>query len=285
MIRSEEVQLPQGTIRYRETGEGEPIVFVHGYLVDGRLWSETAEHLSTSCRCILPDWPMGAHQVALNPDADLSPPGFAKLVADFLEALDLDGVTIVGNDSGGAMSQVLVTTYPQRIGRLVLTNCDTHENFPPSVAKVLPPLAKVPGALNVVSLPFRIGAVRRATFAPFAKTKIPADLIDSWMKPSQSDAGIRRDTRKLTAGMNKRYTLEAAEKLAKFDRPTLLAWAPKDPFFKLSYAERLAETIPDARIETIEGARTFVPLDQPQRLAEVIGAFVAKSPAVSTAPA
>jgi pimeloyl-ACP methyl ester carboxylesterase len=283
--KPQEIRLSQGPIRYREVGEGEPIVFVHGYLVDGRLWSQTAEHLASAHRCILPDWPMGAHRVAMNADADLSPPGIANVIADFLEAMDLNGATIVGNDSGGAMSQVLVTRRPERIGRLVLTNCDTHENFPPSVFKVMPPLAKLPGAMTVMGLPFRIAALRRAAFAPFAKTKIPPELIDSWMEPSQRDAGVKRDTAKVTAGMNKRYTLEAAEKLASFDRPALLAWAPEDPIFKLSYAERLAETIPDARIETIPDAKTFVSLDQPQRLAEVIGTFVAKSPAVSTATA
>lgn len=281
MIRSEEVELAQGKIRYRDLGEGEPIVFVHGYLVDGRLWSETAEHLSAAHRCILPDWPMGAHRVAMNADADLTPPGIADLIADFLEAMDINTATIVGNDSGGAMSQVLATRRPERVGRLVLTNCDTHDNFPPSLFKLMPPLAKLPGAMTVMGLPFRIGPVRRAAFAPFAKRKIPAELIDSWMEPSQSDAGVKRDTAKVTAGMNKRYTLEAAEKLTRFDRPTLFAWAPEDRFFKLSYAERLAETIPDAKIETIEDAKTFVSLDQPQRLAEAIGAFVRSSSAVT----
>jgi pimeloyl-ACP methyl ester carboxylesterase len=272
---AKQVDLPQGTIRYRDLGEGEPIVFVHGYLVDGRLWSETAEHLSASHRCIVPDWPLGAHRTPMKTDADLSPPGIADLIAGFLETLDLDGATIVGNDSGGAMSQVLVTRRPERVGRLVLTNCDTHENFPPSVFKLMPPLAKLPGAMTVIGLPFRIGPLRRAAFAPFAKRPIPPELIDSWMEPSQRDPGVKRDTAKVTAGMHKRYTLEAAEKLAGFDRPTLFAWAPEDRIFKLSYAERLAETIPDARIETIEDAKTFVPLDQPQRLAELIGSFVA----------
>jgi pimeloyl-ACP methyl ester carboxylesterase len=221
----------------------------------------------------------------MNPDADLSPPGFADLIADFLEAMELDGVTIVGNDSGGAMSQVLVTRRPERVGRLVLTNCDTHDNFPPSLLKLMPPLAKLPGAMTVMGLPFRIGAARRAVFAPFAKTKIPAELIDSWMEPSQRDPGVKRDTAKVTAGMNKRYTLEAAEKLARFERPTLFAWAPEDRVFKLSYAERLAETIPDARIETIEDAKTFVSLDQPQRLAELIGAFVGSTTTATAASA
>jgi pimeloyl-ACP methyl ester carboxylesterase len=278
-----DVKLSQGTIRYRELGEGEPIVFVHGYLVDGRLWDGVAERLADGHRCILPDWPLGAHRVAMNENADLSPPGIAKLIADFLAALELEDVTIVGNDSGGAMSQVFVTRHPERVGRLVLTNCDTHDNFPPSVFKLMPPLAKLPGGMTVLALPFRIGALRHAAFAPFAKTKIPPELIDSWMEPSQSDRGVARDTAKVTAGMHKRYTLEAAKRLADFDRPTLLAWAPEDRVFKLSYAERLAETIPNATLETIEDAKTFVSLDQPARLAELIGAFVGTPTAATKA--
>jgi pimeloyl-ACP methyl ester carboxylesterase len=285
MIRSEELQLPQGTIRYRDIGEGEPIVFVHGYLVDGRLWTETAEQLATSHRCLVPDWPLGAHASAMNEDADLTPPGIARIIADFLDALDLRGVTIVANDSGGAMSQVLVTRHPERIGRLVLTNCDTFENFPPSVFKLLPPLAKLPGAMTVVGLPFRVPALRRAAFAPFAKRPIPAALVDSWMKPSQSDPAINRDTAKVTAGMNKRFTLEAAERLKTFDRPTLIAWAPEDRVFKLADARKLAGMIPGARLETIDDARTFVALDQPQRLAELIGNFVAETESAPAASA
>jgi pimeloyl-ACP methyl ester carboxylesterase len=285
MIRSEEVQLPQGAIRYRDVGEGEPIVFVHGYLVDGRLWTETAEQLASSHRCLVPDWPLGAHASAMNEDADLTPPGIARIISDFLDALDLRGVTIVANDSGGAMSQVLVTRHPERIGRLVLTNCDTFENFPPSVFKLLPPLAKLPGAMAVVGLPFRVPALRRAAFAPFAKRPIPAELVDSWMKPSQSDPAINRDTAKVTAGMNKRFTLEAAERLKTFDRPTLIAWAPEDRVFKLADARKLAGTIPDARLETIDDAKTFVALDQPQRLAELIGDFVAETESAPAASA
>jgi pimeloyl-ACP methyl ester carboxylesterase len=275
---SKEVELPQGTIRYRDLGDGEPIVFVHGYLVDGRLWSETAERLAEGHRCLVADWPLGAHKLAMNADADLSPPGIAKVIAAFLEALDLDGVTIVGNDSGGAMSQVLVTQHPERIGRLVLTNCDAYSNFPPGPFKLMPPLAKLPGAMTALALPFRIGALRRAAFAPFAKTKIPPELIDDWMRPSQTDSGVMRDTAKVTAGMNKRHTLEAAERLKAFKRPALLAWAPGDRVFPLSYAERLAQAIPDSRLETITDAKTFVPLDQPARLAELIVEFVAATP-------
>jgi pimeloyl-ACP methyl ester carboxylesterase len=273
--RQDEIQLPQGRIRYREAGSGEPILFIHGFLVDSRLWDGTAAALSDDFRCIQPDWPMGSHRVALDPGADLSPPGVAKLVHDFIEALDLDRVTVVGNDSGGAISQILATRHPERIARLVLTNCDTHDNFPPAPFNLMPPIARLPGGMTALALPFRLGALRRASFRQFAKRPIPPEVIDSWMEPSTRDPGVKRDTRKLTAGMHKRYTLEAAEKLAGFDRPTLLAWAPGDRYFKLSYAERLAAAIPNARLETVEDSKTFVPHDQPERLAGLIREFIA----------
>jgi pimeloyl-ACP methyl ester carboxylesterase len=269
-----EIDLPAGRVRYREAGSGRPIVFVHGYLVDGRLWDGVVDRLSDRYRCIAPDWPIGAQQIAMNPDADLSPPGVASIIASFLEALELDDVTIVGNDSGGAMSQVLVTRHPERVGRLVLTNCDTHENFPPGIFKAMPPLAALPGGMAVLAAPFRIGAVSRAAFKPFARTRIPDDLISSWMAPSMHDSGIRRDLKKVTVGMNKRHTLEAAQKLRGSELPILLAWAPGDKFFPISYAERLADDAGDARIVPIADAKTFVALDQPQRLAEEIAGFV-----------
>jgi pimeloyl-ACP methyl ester carboxylesterase len=269
-----EIELPAGRIRYREAGEGKPVVFVHGFLVDGRLWDGVVDRLSDRCRCIAPDWPIAAHQVAVNSDADLSPPGIATLIASFLEALELEVVTIVGNDSGGAMSQVLVTTHPDRIGRLVLTNCDTHENFPPGIFKAMPPLAKLPGGMTVLSAPFRFGALARAAFKPFARTPIPADLVASWMRPSLSDPAVKRDAAKVTAGMNKRYTLEAAERLSESELPLLLAWAPGDKFFPISYAERLAQETPNARLVQIPDAGTFVALDQPARLADEIATFV-----------
>jgi pimeloyl-ACP methyl ester carboxylesterase len=269
-----EIELPAGRIRYREAGEGKPVVFVHGFLVDGRLWDGVVDELSDRCRCLAPDWPIAAHQIAMNPDADLSPPGVAAIIASFLEALDLEDVTIVGNDSGGAMSQILVTRHPERIGRLVLTNCDTHDNFPPGIFKAMPPLAKLPGGMTVLSAPFRIGTLSRTAFGRFAKGPIAPDLVASWMRPALADPGVKRDAAKVTAGMNKRYTLEAAERLSESQLPLLLTWAPGDKYFPISYAERLAKETPNARIVQIPDAKTFVPLDQPRRLADEIATFV-----------
>lgn len=268
-----EVRLSQGTIRYREAGAGPPIVFVHGYLVGGALWDGVVEALSDRYRCIAPEWPMGAHPIAMEPRADLTPPGIATIGDDFLAALDLDDVTLVGNDSGGAICQVLVARRPARIGRLVLTNCDTHDNFPPGIFKALPPLAKLPGGVTMMALPFRLPAVTRLAFRPFAKTPPPAGLIESWARTAIEDKSIRRDLGKVTRGMDKKHTLAAAERLRGSGFPLLLAWAPGDLFFPISYAERLAEEVGGARLVPIPGSATFVPFDQPLRLATEVADF------------
>jgi pimeloyl-ACP methyl ester carboxylesterase len=270
-----EIQLESGTIRYREAGAGPPIVFVHGYLVDGRLWDGVVDRLTDRFRCIAPDWPMGSQQVAMHPGADLTPPGVAATIADLLAKLDLEDVTIVGSDSGGAMSQILVTRHPERISRLVLTNCDTHENFPPGIFRYVLPLTKLPGAVPAMAAPLRIGAFARAAYKPFSKATIPPPLIESWTRPALTDRAVRRDLKKVSVDMHRRYTLEAAEKLRNSQLPLLLTWAPGDRYFPLKYAERLAGEVPNARLIQIPDSRTFVPLDQPQRLADEIAAFVA----------
>ena len=269
-----DARVSAGTIHYREAGSGPPIVFVHGFLVDGRLWDGVLGRLAASHRVIAPDWPLGAHRTAMNPDADLTPPGIAAIVGDFLDALDLDDVTLVGNDSGGAICQIFAAGAPPRLGRLALTNCDTHENFPPGIFKALPPLAKLPGGTAMTLAPFRIPAVLRLAVRPFAKTRIPDELVASWGKPATSDRDVRRDVGKVAAGMDKRFTLAAAERLRGSGLPLLLAWAPGDRFFPIRYAERLADEVGgSAELIRIPDAKTFVALDQPAKLAAGIAQF------------
>jgi pimeloyl-ACP methyl ester carboxylesterase len=275
------IELPQGSIRYRESGDGEPIVFVHGYLVDSRLWDGVAERLAGDFRCIQPDWPMGSHPQAMKPGADLSPPGMAKLIDGFLRELGLEDVTIVGNDSGGAMSQVLITEHPERIGRLVLTNCDCYENFPPSPFGPLLKLARIPGFYRASLAPLRARAIRGRLFAPFTRT-ISEELAADWSEPSLSDAGVRRDGQKFAMAMDKRHTLAAAERFASLEQPALITWGTADRFFPLEYGKRLAGDIRDARLVEIAGGRAFVPLDEPEKVANAITEF-AREKALSPA--
>jgi pimeloyl-ACP methyl ester carboxylesterase len=269
------LQLPQGPVRVREEGEGPPIVFIHGLLVDGRLWDDVVAPLSKSARCIVPDLPLGSHRTALKPGADLTPYGLAKLIADLLAALELHDVTLVANDTGGGLSQILVTRHPDRVGRLVLTPCDAFENFPPRMFRPLQYIAGyVPGAAALIGQSMRSKAMATSAlgFGPLAFNHRP-DLYLSWLEPLRKDRGVRRDLRKVLRGIRPRYTLEAAELLPGFHKPALIAWADKDRFFPREHAERLSQLLPDARLETIEGSRTFISFDQPERLATLIADF------------
>jgi pimeloyl-ACP methyl ester carboxylesterase len=269
------ITLDQGTISYRDEGEGEPLVFVHGLLVDGRLWRKVTPALTPTHRCIVPDWPLGSHRTPLAPGADRSPRGIAHLIADFLEALELERVTIVANDTGGAISQILASERPERLGRLVLTNCDCLENFLPLVVRPLQWFAHVPGAYRLIARQLRSARLRRSPlgFGMLCHKPLPDELTASWVAPLAEPA-IRADLVGILKAIDKRDTLGAAERLAERPLPTLLAWAPDDRVFPLRFAERLAAMIPGARLERIADSRAFSPQDQPERLAELIATFV-----------
>jgi pimeloyl-ACP methyl ester carboxylesterase len=279
-----EIALPQGTVRYRDDGEGPPVVFVHGALVDGSVWAPAVERLD-GFRRVVPDLPLGSHRVPV-PHADLRPAGLAQLIADFLGALGLHDVTLVGNDTGGALCQLVVTNHPARVGRLVLTNCDAFDNFPPKLFAYFKPMARIPGAFALTAQTMRIKPLRRTpiAFGQLTKSRIPEDMLDDWLDPALENPTIREDTRKFILGTSPSQTMEAARKLESFDRPTLFAWAPEDRWFKVEHADRLAASMPDARVERIPDSRTFVSIDQPDRLADAIRDFVISSAESSRSP-
>jgi pimeloyl-ACP methyl ester carboxylesterase len=264
--------LPQGPIHYTESGEGRPVVFVHGYLMAGDLWARLAAELAPrGYRCIAPTWPLGAQPEPMAPDADLSPPGLAGLIAAFVRELGLEDPILVGNDTGGALSQIVAAEHPDAIGALVLTNCDAFENFPPSFFKLLPPLARVPGLTALMLQPFRLSLARRSPLAYglLSRTGVD-DLARGWVRPALGDARIRRDLRKVTRGMHKRHTQDAAAQLTRFDKPALVAWAPGDRLFPEDHGRRLATLLPDARFELVPDSGTFSMVDQPAALAALV---------------
>lgn len=272
-----EVRLSQGTVRYREVGSGEPVIFLHGIMVDGNLWREMVPELSEGYRCIVPDLPLGGHEAPMEPGADLSPTGLARLVAEFLDALGLREATLVANDTGGAIAQVFVARYLERVSRLVLTNCDAFEDFPPPVLRPLVWGARyVPGFVTVLSLAARAYTVRWVLAKMVTKHGIERRVMDSYIKPLLYDARVRHDFRKVLAGVSKRYTLEAAEVFPAFEKPVLVAWGHEDWLFRYRYAERLAGSFPNARLERVADAHAFVPEDNPERLVELVRNFLGR---------
>ena len=278
-----EVRLPQGTVRYRERGSGQPMVFVHGVFVNGDLWRKVVPELAGEYRCITPDLPLGGHELPLNSNADLTPHGVANLLADFMAALDLDGVTLVANDTGGAISQLLITTRPERIGRLVLTTCDAFNEFPPLLLKPLPFLARIPGYMLVSSKVMETAPVRVPLMWSVTNAKVDRTTQRSYLHPAASNAGVRRDFQKFLRASTPKLTQAAARLLPNFDRPVLIAWSTDDIFFSKKSARRLADTFPDARLEWIADSRLFSPEDQPQAIARLVDEFVKERAAAPVA--
>jgi pimeloyl-ACP methyl ester carboxylesterase len=207
--------------------------------------------------------------------AALAPPDVARLVADLLTQLELDDVTLVGNDTGGAIAQLVAAHHPERLGRLVLTPCDAYENFLPPAFKPLQALAHAPLVFDAMLQGMRLRPLRLSPLAYGWLMRRPdEELVEGWVRAALARRASRRDAMKVLRGISKRQTLEAAERLRSFGPPVLIAWASDDRFFKLRYAERLAAEIAGARLERIEDALTFVPVDQPERTAQLIAGFV-----------
>lgn len=270
-----EVTLPAGRIRYHQRGQGPPVLFVHGLLTNADLWRHVVPPVAEAgYRCIAPDWPLGAHQLPV-PHADLSPPGVAALLATFLDRVDLDDVIVVANDTGGAITQLLMTQHPERVGGVVLTPSDSLERFFPPIFAPLPKLARIPGSMWLLAQLLRMRALQRLPFAFgwVAKRPIPPDIADSYLLPSRQDPAVRQDLRRFLRGVHRRHTLAAARSLPQFTKPVLLVWAAEDRLFPLKLAHRLAALLPDASVVTIPDSFTFVPEDQPALLAGLVVDF------------
>lgn len=275
MIRT--VTIDDIDIEYADVGDGPPVVFVHGAYVTGALWNATVADLAVDHRCLVPTWPFGAQSAPVSQDVDLGVIAAGRRVAGFLERLDLRRVTLVANDTGGGvlLSALGASTLDlTRIAGIVLTNCDSYEHFPP---QAFAPLVRVcrtselAGRLMLKMLTTRrgiarfVGGVSLKGIDPLKYPEIFGGFLDS--------AGVRRDAVRFTAGLEPRYTLAAAQAIAKCSLPVLIAWGADDPMFPVSHAERLGRSFPDASVRIIDDSQTYVMVDQPQATADAIRNF------------
>jgi pimeloyl-ACP methyl ester carboxylesterase len=272
------IDLSQGQIHYHVAGpdqsDAPPVVFVHGFMVDHGLWTGVADRLAAQgIRSYAPDWPLGSHTTAMKPDADMSPRGVARLINDFLAALDLDDVTLVGNDTGGAICQFLIDTDHSRIGRLVLTNCDAFDKFPPFPFNVLFKLGRSPSMLKVMAESMRSRALRHSwiAFGGLVSKPLDPDLSRRWITAALDDAGVRRDTARLVSNVRPKELEDVGTRLGGFGKPVHIVWGAADTFFTLEYARRLRDAFgANAELVEVPGGRTFLSLDEPDRVAEEI---------------
>jgi len=279
-------RVPAGTIGYRAGGSGTPVVFVHGVGVNGDLWRNVAPGLMSERRCIVPDLPFGSHSHPLREDVDMSLPGMARIVSDFIEALDLEDAVLVANDTGGAVAQWLVGHHAERIAGLVLTSCDAFEKFPPTPQRYLEMAGRSRPLMWFVAWSVQFKIVQRlpTAYGWASRSAIDPTIMRSYTDPVRQNAAVRRDLARLLRAVDTRYTHEAAEALRGFDKPALVIWAADDKLFPLEHGRRLAQLLPQASFVTIPNSRTFIPEDQPERLVSMVRGFLADRLTASRRP-
>jgi hypothetical protein len=264
--------LKAGTIHYETAGpeHGRPVVFVHGYMMGASLWRLVAARLAAvGLRCLSPTWPLGAHTEAMRDGADLTMNGIAGIVSDLLESLSLDDVILVGSDTGGAIAQIVATSTPERLGALALTSCDAFEHFPPRAMKPLIAAAKVPSAFWMLLQPDRTRVGRKLAYGRLAYSDLE-HLASEWVQPVLKDRDVRADLRRFTVSMPEQSMIDIGERLPTFAKPALVAWSADDAFFPPDDGRRLADALPNSRLELIKRAKTFSMIDRPDVVADLI---------------
>ena len=270
-----QIELSAGTIDYTDTGgDGPVLVLLHGLMMDASLWDAVIADLSADHRCVAPTLPLGAHRHPMSADADLSLPGIARLVTELCERLDLDDVTLVGNDTGGALVQLVMADGADQVGRVVLASCDAFDNFPPGLTgKTLVASGRLsPRMFGLFMQQMRLRPVRRLPIAFGWLTRRGDAATARWMRPVLTQPGIRRDTVRVlrAAAAQKGLLVAAAERLPEFKHPALVVWASEDRVMPPEHGRRLASLLPAGRLVEVADSYTLIPLDQPARFAQII---------------
>jgi len=256
------VQTPSGRISYVEQGAGPVALFVHGVLLNGHLWRHQLTHLSDIRRCIALD--LLAHGgTEITPGGDVSVTANAQMLLEFLDALGIDQVDLVGNDSGGGIAQIFAARHPERVRSFTLTDCDAHDNWPPEAFKPFLAMAAAGGLRDTLNAMLNDKSIYRSPGAlgpayEDANTVSDAD-IETYLRPLLDDRKLK-DFERFLAAFDNKHTLAIEGGLKKLQAPTLIVWGTDDVYFPVEWARWLAKTIPGTK-RTVEltGARIFFP--------------------------
>jgi len=281
-VESKRLETRLGPLAWRSSGRGPTLVFFVGALANGDLWRDVIVALEDRYRCITIDLPLGAHRWPLSPGADRSATSLARLLLDCLELLDVDDATVVANNTaGGLLLLSLASGHPAlgRVGRLVLTNCESYDQFPPdklkkatAVCRAFPRLARALIRLQI-RLQHRSAALERRGVSTVAASGLDHERAESFSGPARRDPRVVGDFVAAMAGFRPQLFLDAAEAIPRFDRPVLVIWGESCGFFPITGARRLASDFPRATLVSVPGAKTWVPVDNPAAVAGAIAEF------------
>src|ERR1700704_5892793 len=257
------VETPSGNINYTEHGSGPVALFVHGVLLNGYLWRHQQAGLSDIRRTIAVDL-LGHGDTEIEPTQDVSVLANATMLNEFLGALNIEKADVVGNDSGGGICQIFSALYPQRLRSLTLTNCDTHNNWPPEAFKPFVAMVKAGGLRNTLEAMLSNKAVYRSPDALGPAYEHPENVgdetIETFLRPFVATDQRTRDLERFVNAFDNKDTVAVEAKLKKLNAPTLIVWGTDDIYFDVKWSHWLAETIPGTkrRVE-FKGARIFFP--------------------------
>ncbi len=278
------IDLPTATLSYEVAGPEDsphpPVVLLHPILTDGTLWRPVAERLAAQgIRSYAPTLPLGSHRIAVPPATELTPRGVALMVLDLLVALDLTDVTLVGNDTGGAIVQYVLDPEldadASRVGRAVLVNCDAFEVFPPFPFTVIFPLLRNEARAKALAGLMRARVLRQSWlgYGLLAKN-LPAELTARWIDPVRTDEAVRRDAVRLLRAVDPAELAAVSARMGGVDVPVTVVWGMADRAFRPSLGRRVHAAFGDAAWVPVEGARTLLALDAPDELTDAVVATV-----------
>jgi pimeloyl-ACP methyl ester carboxylesterase len=276
---------PYGRIAYYDRGSGEPVVFLHGVPLNSAHWRDVIAELQSSLRCIAPDL-MGLGDTEKAESSGLDFTSQAAMILDLLDRLDVGAFHLVGNDSGGAISQIIACTAPERLMSLTLTNCDVDANVPPPAFAQAFSLAKAGLLAKAIGLMRMNLTLARSDFGlgvGFENPRhITKDLVQAYLEPVLATPDRQSQLNRYVAEFDSRHTMALRERLAQLEVPTQILWATSDVFFPLADARWLARTIPGfRRLLEVEGARLFFCEERPDWAAGRIAEFIEGLPAAA----
>ena len=262
-LTTHSIEIASGCISYVEVGSGPVAMFVHGVLLNKHLWRRQLAGLSDIRRCIAVD--LLAHgDTEIKPSQDVSVTANAIMLREVLDALQIDQVDIVGNDSGGGIAQIFSVLHPERVRSLTLTNCDAHDNWPPQAFKPFLDMAAAGGLSDTLNALLSDKSIYRSPGALGPAYERPENVsdadIDIYLRPLVRSEQRTLDLRRFLAAFDHSHTVAIESKLRHLQAPTLIVWGTDDVYFPVNWAYWLAEAIPGAKppVELL-GARIFFP--------------------------
>ncbi|HET7064388.1 MAG TPA: alpha/beta hydrolase [Rudaea sp.] len=274
-----QVETPSGVIGFVEQGSGPVALFVHGVLLNGYLWRHQLAQLSDVRRCIAVD--LLAHgNTEISATQDVSVTANAHMLAQFLDAMKIDQVDLVGNDSGGGICQIFAALYPNRLRSLALTNCDAHDNWPPEAFKPFVAMVAAGGLAETLNSMLADKGMYRSALAPAYERPedVADDTIETYLRPLVRTKQHTRNIERFVNAFDCRHTVQVEKQLRLVQAPTLIAWGTDDIYFDLKWSRWLADAIPGTRKRVeFPSARIFFPEERPQQFNKELHAHWAAS--------